>query len=1331
MNTIEETSTPKKAFAITKLVENNVTENFAADCINEHAEEISEINPNGRNITSKNEDKDFRNIDMDALSEFPLDFDLSQLITVQSTSNQDQTINPEDKNINNDNNALTTKMSLDLGRDEKTEPALKSSVEGAVCLTDKVNKPPGELDNLYDMDALSELPIDFDMSRYITEQILHPDNNDCYNDSHCLTNLSTSDSNGVKGPDVDGHKTCMTDNVNKPLSELDNLYDMDALSELRNNNDCNNDFHCFTNKSNSDNYGKCIGQNDTSEGQIGGDEKLKIIQSPSHVEQSAPAQKDEVNKTLYDEQNDKLKIVSCLDVEKYQDGKSLNPFLGFSTASGKKLTISDNSIQRARQFLNEVNMEEEKFSSKDRTVNGNVVVRRNLGDSIGTCHVNKSIEKVVSAAFSTASGKKVELSIRSLNKARQIAQDVMQEESEKSKDVKKSVADEGVTLALKTKFEEPKLMLNNGKVNEKKRDELTPNKQTRTYFDSENGFPSSITAFNKNYRISEKSLAEAKSILGEFEHIPELSEDFLKDVDKVFADLDEEPCLSKGDKTQGDMTKVKLNKGEDLDIAKRIPMNNECRDKICGMEMSLNLKNANHGLLSEHGKKDILSDESSNKPPEHSELDGKQSNGAPDNLIKNQLEERQKSVTKESCNKHASEKNLFRLKPNVVSPASENIKERGEGQEVVKNTLTESKTTVFEGDGSITSHDSLQEDKQIINKLCEPNCQEMNELLEINNQPFDVGTNVANSERALSVRENEDCSKERRKLCNMQNIGFSCLSENEIINSETSRKPQTVSNEEGKGEQSQGKVANDKYNELRRARLNTNASGSNTIISETVIQPTKMLYDDENEECSRLANVDLSTSSGETDTVFKATNAKDNNGNSGNGKSLNQTPNFGFATASGKKITVSEKSLKKAQMILNEVENDGRLSEITVVNEKHSNPCSIVNIKNKSAGFTTASGKNVAISDVSVQKARKFLNNKENVDCSKEETTASKIPMFALSTALGKETSVSKESLKKARKILNEVGSERQTRGGETNEKCESPCSTAAVKNKPLSFSTVSENSVTVSGVSIQKPNRFVTDKKNDNCSEKGSSFNKTPKFGFSTAAGKEIAVSEESMKKARRILNEVDNEGYRSEIKSVNEKHNNICSTTSTTKANVGFTTASGNNVTVSEALIQKAKSMLDEELHEEEKSSRAVSKFGFSTALGNKIAISEESLKKARKILKEADNEEPKASYKIGQLAVGTSKNSENYQGTENVVDESNCVVHKAEVGPASTTSQEDISRSGKSVCDKTRSPSKGKTMENGNYIKCQRSNIKRLSSEIETENGRNILFISYTLL
>ena len=262
----------------------------------------------------------------------------------------------------------------------------------------------------------------------------------------------------------------------------------------------------------------------------------------------------------------------------------------------------------------------------------------------------------------------------------------------------------------------------------------------------------------------------------------------------------------------------------------------------------------------------------------------------------------------------------------------------------------------------------------------------------------------------------------------------------------------------------------------------------------------------------------------------------------------------------------------------------------------------------------------------------------------------------------------------------------------------------------------------------IQKAKSFASDKENEDCSKKGRLLSKIPKFGFSTASGNEIAVSEESLRKARKILNEVDNEGDDLESKSVNEKHSSPFSTASATNAKVGFTTASGNNVTISEASIQNAKRMLDDKVNEEERSSGKVLTFGFATASGNEIAVSEESLKKARRILNDVDNEEPRLNHKMRKPGVATRTNIrtniQNSRETENVLDSANSNDHKSDVWLASTF-QKDIPRSGKSLCDKTSLTPKQTDLENENDIECRRTH-KRLSSEIETENGKiNVYF------
>ena len=1220
MGTREEISTPKKTFSEVVHEVNNVSNHLAR--IKEHAKEASENNPNDNNVMNENvkNDKDFKNlIDMDALSEIPMD-GLSQYISVPSTSNQGESIHAENDNVNNNNN----------------NQGLSLSQNNTVPSAD-------------------------------------PDNANCNQGDCGLTNKSTSDG------DV---------NV-------------------------------------------AAGPNETSG---------KIIETASQsVEQNALTHDKEVNKTLTtleDEQNDKSKTVSCLHVNNCQNEKSLNPFVGFSTASGKKMTISEKSMQRARQLLNEVNMEE-KNPTVDRTVNGKVGVsaftRRRSGDQTGICQVNKPMENLVNVGFCTASGKEVEVSMKSLNKARQIIQG--------SKDVRKSgtVPGFGVSPGLKRKFKVPWSMASNGSINinKQEREKLKPLGQQRQ--NTGNTFKFSTAAYGKEVRFSEKSHIEAKSNLDDFD---ELSEDFLKEVDKMFCDLDK-------DKVSIHTMYIKKAKG--------ILGNIENED--CSKEERMLSKIQKFESSTASGNKIGFPKESSKEAPIFfDKVDNK------GHQLEIKVENEKHNIPSSKVGHENVGVSTVFGKNDTVSEASiqeaQRLSNAFENRENSKN--CKSGFSAASGNEITASEESLRKAQMIlINDVHNEGHQSerLCSTLSVENEP--VGFATASEKRAVL----DAAIQKVKTLVSDKKCGFSTASGKEISISEKSLSEvlKILGDVESEGQQSTEKKTNEEHEipystaAVKDSSVGfTTASGNSVAVSEASIQKAKrFLSDKENDDCSK------------------------------EGTSLSKISNFGFSTAAGNEIAVSEESLKKARKILNEVDNEGHQSERKAVSKKHNFLCSTPSVENKPVGFATASGKNVTVSEASIQKARTLLSDKQSVYCSEVGTTVGRIPKYGFSTASGKEISISKESLKKARKILGDVESEgqqskgkeinkkyeipystaavkdspvgfttasgnsvavskeslkkarkilgdvesegQQSKGKEINKKHEIPYSTAAVKDSPVGFTTASGNSVAVSEASIQKAKRFLSDKENDDCSKKGTSLSNISNFGFSTAAGNEIAVSEESLKKARMILNEVDNEGHRSEIITVNEKQNYPCSTTSTTNANIGFTTASGNNVTVSEASTQKARRILGDKINKEEMSFRTVS-IGFSTASGNEIAVSRESLKKARRILDELDNKEPQLTHKMEKLAVPTTKNVQKCRGTENVVEDVNCKDRQADLTPVST-SQKDIPRSGKSLYEKKNSTLK-RTVENENDFECRRTH-KRLSSEIETENGKINVYFYFTFI
>lgn len=359
---------------------------------------------------------------------------------------------------------------------------------------------------------------------------------------------------------------------------------------------------------------------------------------------------------------------------------------------------------------------------------------------------------------------------------------------------------------------------------------------------------------------------------------------------------------------------------------------------------------------------------------------------------------------------------------------------------------------------------------------------------------------------------------------------------------------------------------------------------------------------------------------------------------------------FGFSTASGKKVTVSALSLKKARQVLNEVDNEERkCHDSRRVNE------------NTNVGSLMASENKVRLSKDSLMKARRSL---DEVDRNEERKSnyrrkVGEKPTVGFCTASGKKISVSEESLKKARQLMSEV-----------NNDVEDKCQSGSKVNKKVSvgFSTASGKKVKISNESLMKARRIINqvDRDEESKNADGKKANGKAVIGFCTASGNKLTFSEESLMKARRILNEVDkdNENTRNDIRKANQIHS-IGSPTSGKKDNVteeslkkaktimndvdkeeenkikdaekvdktpfiGFSTASGKKVEVSKESLARARTILNEVKNNEESKCQgepkmdAIVSLGFSTASGKKVTVSKESLKKAKNILNDLKRDE-----------------------------------------------------------------------------------------------------------
>ena len=1323
MNIREKKLTPEKAFsnAVQSVhEENHANDNFSSDCMKEHANEAYGIDADADNIKAGNKDvknNDFENlIDMDTLSEFlNMDCDLSHY---PSTSDQIEKTHPVYDSVKSDNDDKTKGLHVDVSEILQTT---------SQQFNNEVNKSERKLitdDSAYDMDALSEFPMDIDLSQLINvpstsnqrEKVHSQDSKSNNNNqglinnnvgSHSVSNEESPKKSSHKSQFIDVSKIPKTDELivsnkmnkpeAKPLND-DNVYDMDALSELPidmddlcqptrgispapDNCDCSK-LGELINKRYSDvpvEQNRSSAKKLVTTSQVLQPASLPLfdIATDKHVESNANlrsriisltknADDKEVKKnlavrSLEDERNDKLKIVNCFDMRSCQNVNSLQPFEGFSTASGKKLTISERSMQRARKLLSEVN-KTDVSPEISGTINVNAGVsaisRKKVGDPIGKSQYNKAAEELFDVGFCTASGKKVDVSVQSLKKARQIVNDVIQEET---RCVKRSVetAGTGVAPALRRKFEVPTF---SGVDTNDETGSVTSHGKQRQNTGNTLKFS---TASGKEIRISEKSLMEAKSILGDVQHMPELSDDFIQDVEKVLADLEKESCPSKGGNIQGmnEDERVRVNRGttcaeeeKNLDNVEHVPGGNN--DNSYGN--SVKPDNVNHGLLSTCEKDLTLFEESLKKVPKPNELDGKQSGEVPSDHIESQIGTPQNNVAGKS---HSVQE--INMMPNVVLNAPDSIPGDAETEKTSKNSFSipnsivhenTCKTMVLEDEdrhiisktqgiieivtgirlftasdkNAEISQDSVKLGKQIIKEINigKIDGQEMNELLEKKNTASVVttasGNKVTFSGEILSNIANEHCPEERG-FNEIEKFGFSTASGKTItISEESMKKAQRILNEVNKEEQCQKKVVNGKQNiALTNTALRSEPKGftfleNNVKTSEALIQKTSLDNNKSKECCKSFGNEQFSMSS-----------------TSHNG------------------VTVPVELLRESQTTVNEVDIEER--KPTNGNKVS---CSTETVENKPVGLTTASGKNVSVSEVSIQRAKSMLSDKESDNFSKKEGSLSKFPKFAFSTASGKGITVSEESVKKAAKILSEVGKEEhESKDREVNEK-----------------------------------------------------------IGFCTVSGNKIAVSKESLQKAQNILNEVDDEKYQKE-----KTASNVIHKTNATSANVGFVTASGSNVAVSEESIQKVKRMLGSERNEEERSLIKTTKFGFCTASGYKIEVSKEAVKNAQRILNEADNKQTELNQKMGKVDASTGKNVQNYTKTANLLDNSNSINYKSGVQLASIF-QNDIARLGSS-CDKTNSTPK-QTEENENDIDYRKTH-KRLSSEFEIEDGKILLY------
>ncbi|XP_030836797.1 uncharacterized protein LOC584780 [Strongylocentrotus purpuratus] len=305
----------------------------------------------------------------------------------------------------------------------------------------------------------------------------------------------------------------------------------------------------------------------------------------------------------------------------------------------------------------------------------------------------------------------------------------------------------------------------------------------------------------------------------------------------------------------------------------------------------------------------------------------------------------------------------------------------------------------------------------------------------------------------------------------------------------------------------------------------------------------------------------------------------------------------GFQTGHGKKVHVSEASILKAKQFLAD-ENDGspdqsvvlgfqtgrgkkvQVSAASLQEARHflTDDTAPLQDQNIAVGFQTGHGKKVQISEASLLKAKQFLAH-EN-DPSPDQSVA-----IGFQTGHGKKVQISEASLLKAKQFL-------------SHENVASPDQSVAI-----GFQTGHGKKVLISEASLQRAKQFLAD-------DTDEIPNKNIAVGFQTGHGEKVQISEASLQKAKQFLAD---DADALPVKNIA----------------VGFQTGHGEKVQISEASLQKAKQFLADDTDALPVKNIAV---GFQTGHGKKVHISEASLLKAKQFLANDTEPLPDQSVAIG---------------------------------------------------------------------------------------------------
>nr|KAI8748741.1 breast cancer type 2 susceptibility protein-like protein isoform X1 [Biomphalaria glabrata] len=218
------------------------------------------------------------------------------------------------------------------------------------------------------------------------------------------------------------------------------------------------------------------------------------------------------------------------------------------------------------------------------------------------------------------------------------------------------------------------------------------------------------------------------------------------------------------------------------------------------------------------------------------------------------------------------------------------------------------------------------------------------------------------------------------------------------------------------------------------------------------------------------------------------------------------TISAGFSTASGAKVSVSKKALDHAHSLLNDTSKDA-VASTTPKND----------VGTISAGFSTASGAKVSVSKKALDHAHSLLNDTSK-DAVASTTPKNDVGTISagFSTASGAKVSVSKRALDHAHSLLNDTSKDAVA---STTPKNDAGTISAG-------FSTASGAKVSVSKKALDHAHSLLNDTSKDSVSnttlltDAASISN-----GFSTASGTKVSVSKKALVHVQNTLEDTYHE--------------------------------------------------------------------------------------------------------------------------------------------------------------------------------------------------------------